>query len=84
MIPQGNSPKAVVGIVRIRDTTINFHRITVTEQSTSEYVTLIVDECCIFQRVVYLNIDSSVPVQIRAANGGNLLDLYVRRFLTLI
>lgn len=46
------------------------------EKGMSEYVSLVVDECCIFQRTVYLDIDCHVSAQFRGVDRINLLDFY--------
>ena len=49
-----------------------------------EHVPLVVDDCCIFHRIVYLDVDCRVPIQIRGVDGVNLLDLYRSRPLALL
>ncbi len=41
-----------------------------------EYVPLVVNECCIFQRTVNLDVGCHVPVQFQGVDRVNLLDLY--------
>jgi hypothetical protein len=49
-----------------------------------EHVPLVIDECCIFHRTVYPDVNCHVPIQFRGVDSVNLLDLYRSRPLALL